>query len=120
MRLVVRVDSIEYEIDNRIGEESDDETKQGIKDGILRIGDFFTVTTRNNITDTAPDEHEYGNRADNVKDSIGDISKSTIWTNKILRHAISASGFSAFLDSECHSFASKNGKCGADTSGNLN
>lgn len=41
----VGANSIEYKTNDSVGKESNGETEDSIKDGVLRIGDFFAVAT---------------------------------------------------------------------------
>ena len=112
-------DGIEDEVDDSISEESDDETKDSIEDGVFGVGDLFAVATRDNVAETAPDQHQNGDCANDVENSIGNLGKDTIWANEVFWHAVGTSCFGAFLNSQCHSLTSAQSNHGADASGDL-
>lgn len=112
-------DSIEDEVDNGVSKEGNDKTKEGIKDSVLGVGDFLIVAARDNIAKAAPDEHDYGNEADDVESGVSKTINDAIGSNEFGRHAVGASSLSTFLNGECHSFAGAEGQSSTDASGDL-
>lgn len=117
--IVLDTDSIKDEVDDSISQDGDDKTNDGIKDGVLSVGDFFAIAARKDVTQTAVDEHNHRDNANDVKHGVGDLSKDAINPNKFGWHTISAGSFGTFLDGESHGFASAKSCSGANSSGDL-
>ncbi len=112
-------DGVEDEADDRVGEEGDDETDNSVENGVLSVGDFFAVATGENVAETAPDEHDNGDGANNVEGDAGDAGEDAVGSDELGGHTFGTSGFGAFLDGESHGFASKKGKHRTDSGDDL-
>ena len=85
-RLLIDLDitganGIEDKINDSITQNRDNETEDGIKYGVLGIGNLLLVATRGNIADTASNNHNNSNNTDNIENNIGNPSKSAVVTD---------------------------------------
>ena len=48
--VVLHTDGVEDEVDDGVGQNRDDEANNRIKNGVLRVGDFFTIATRHDVS----------------------------------------------------------------------
>ena len=111
--------AVQDEVDDGESENGNDETDDGVKDGVFGVGDLFVVAARENIAETAVDEHDDGDDADGVKDGVGDAGENAVFADQISRHAVRASGGSAILDGDGHGFSSHESETSADTGDDL-
>lgn len=111
---------VDNEVDDGESENRDDEADNGVKDSVFSVSNFFAVTSRNDVTETTINEHNNGDDADGVEDSIGNLSEDSFLSNELGWHTIAASGFSTFLDGESHYFAGCEGESGSYACKNLN
>lgn len=91
-------DGVDDEVDNCECENRDDKADDGVKNGVFGVCNFFAVTARDDVAETAIDEHDNGNDADGIKNSVGDLGEDTVLADELGRHSLSAGGFCAFLD----------------------
>jgi hypothetical protein len=52
------------EVDDRVRQDGDDDTDDGIQDGVLGCRDRACVTAGKNVTDTTVNQHDNGNGTD--------------------------------------------------------
>lgn len=74
-------DGGEDEVDDGVGEKGDNETDDGVENGVFGVGDFFAIATRDDITETTIEKHDYGDESDCEKDNISDACDDTIGTD---------------------------------------
>ena len=99
-------DGGEDEVDDGVGEKGDNETDDGVENGVFGVGDFFAIATRDDITEAAVEKHNDRNEADCEKDDIGDASNDAVRADKFGWHTFGTSGLGAFFDtSESHGLA---------------
>ena len=103
---------VQNEVDNGISEENDNETKNGIEDSVLGVGDLLAVAARDDVADTAPDQHNDRNETDNVEDDISELIDDAAVTDEFGRHTVGAGSLGAFLDAKSHDLASARDKGG--------
>ena len=59
-------DGVDNKIDDGVSENRYNEADNGIEDSIFSVGDFFTIATGDNITQTTINEHNYRYNTDGV------------------------------------------------------
>ena len=91
-------ESVEDEIDNGVGEECDDETENSVENGVFGVGDFLAVAAGDNVADTAPNQHDDGNEANDVEDDIGELIDDATVADQLSGHTFGTGGLGAFLD----------------------
>lgn len=106
-------------MDNGVRKHGNDQTDDGVKDGVFRIGDFFAVAAGNDVAETTPDQHDDGNGTNDAESDAGDLIKNAVRTDEFGWHTVGTGSFSAFLSSEGHSFAGTEREGGADAGDNL-
>lgn len=114
--MLVDADGIEYEVDDGVGKNGDDQTDDGIEDGVFGVGDFFAIASRNDISEAAEDEHDDGDCTDDEEDGVGDLSEYSCRSNQFCRHAVGSGRCSAFLNTDGHGFTRTDDESGADPS----
>ncbi len=109
--VVLHTDGVEDEVDDGVGQNRDDEANNRIKNGVLRVGDFFTIATGKDVAETAVNQHDDRDYTDDIEDGVGDLGEDAVNADEFSGHTISTSSGSTLLDGESHSFASTEG-CG--------
>ena len=69
-------DGANNKVDDCVGKNCDNEANDCVHDGVFSIGNFFAVTARYNIANTAENKHNNRNNTNGVKDSVGNLSKN--------------------------------------------
>lgn len=93
-------DSGNDKIDNSVRKEGNNKTNDGVKDGVFGVGDLFTITSGDDIAETAPDKHEDRNGSYSKENSISELAEKAVRTDEIGWHFVSPSGVSAFTGAE--------------------
>lgn len=118
-------DGFHDEIDNGGSEKSDDEANDGIENGVFGVGNFFGITTRDDITKTTVDEHDNGDGADDNEGGVADFADNS---GEVARHAFLGDEFDAlfnrsevvgFVASDSHGATSKKSCQGGGTCKNF-
>ncbi len=115
----VAADGVEDEFDDGISEDGDDETDDGVEDGVFGVSNLLAIAARNDIADTAPDEHDDGKSANNSEGDASELSENTFRTDEVGRHTFGPGDFGTFLDGESHGFAGAERQAGADAGDDL-
>ena len=102
-------DDIENEINNSVGKKRNHKADKGVEDGVLSVGNFLGIASGEGVFDTAKNQHNNRENAEDVKDGIGDAGENTIGTEKIGRHFVGLGGLDTLADRESHDFTSKKG-----------
>ena len=100
-------DGVDDEVDDGVGEQGDDETDNGVEDGVFCVGDLLLVAAGDDVADTTENLHDDGDDADSVEDGVGDVCKNTVVADELGRHTVSAGGFGSFLGGESHGATSE-------------
>lgn len=107
----VSADGVENEIDDRVGEEGDNEAEEGVEDSVFRVGNFLIVAAGEDVADTTPNQHDDGDETDNIEDDVSELVNDAVGTDEVGGHAVGAGGFGAFLDREGNGFTGAK-RCG--------
>lgn len=70
--LIVLLELYENEIDDRVGENSNDKSDDRVEDGILSARDRTTITITGRVADTTDDDHNNGDGTKDVEQNIND------------------------------------------------
>lgn len=113
------VNSVKDEVDDGISEDGDNETDDGIENGVFRIGDFFIVAAGKDVAQAAPNKHNDRNSPDDIEGDVGELGEDAVGADEVFWHVVGTGGFGAFTDAERHSFARAERDGGADAGEHL-
>lgn len=115
----VSADGVENEIDDSVSEEGDNEAEEGVEDSVFRVGNFLIVAAREDVADTAPDQHDDRDETDDVEDDVSKLVNNAVGTDEVGGHTVGSGGFGAFLDREGHGFTGAKRRGDADAGDEL-
>lgn len=72
---VDRVDGRDDGVHNNRRDETDNKADNRIEDGVFCVGDFFRVAARDHVTNSADDEHNNRDNADDAEGDVADVFK---------------------------------------------